>query len=156
MVECSRLWVPRVENGNPLLSLELHIVKGLCELLLGMRAFNQCFHACIIQPIFLGYFKVKAPSILEKINVTLWFTRKFMWLDWGFWCPTIAHANSLVIEKFKCFTWHTASHTWCFYTTSLHPWWVIPIKSTFLLYPCSKTHMGNMWHKFKLKRKACH
>jgi len=37
-------------------------------------------------------------------------------------------ANSLVIGKFKGLTWHITLHTWCFYTISLHPWWLIPIK----------------------------
>jgi Ni/Fe-hydrogenase subunit HybB-like protein len=86
MVECSHFWAQCVQNDIPLLILKPHIVQGLCELLLGMSSISQCLHARIIQPIILGYFKAKVISIIEKINVTLWFTHKFMYeqLDWKF------------------------------------------------------------------------
>jgi hypothetical protein len=60
-----------------------------------MWATSQYLHIGIIQPIILGYFKAKVISILEKINVTLWFTHKFMHeqLDWKFGRSTIAHGK---------------------------------------------------------------
>jgi hypothetical protein len=50
-------WKPIIESGTSHCKMIMWIVVRNVAL-------NQCFRACIIQPIFLGYFKVKAPSIL--------------------------------------------------------------------------------------------
>lgn len=89
MVECSHFWAPSfmIQNEDPLLILEIHIVQELCDFSLGMLELVQCLHVRIIQHIILGYFKAKSLVIkLGKIKVTLWFVHKFMyeWLNLSF------------------------------------------------------------------------
>jgi len=76
-----------IQNEDPLLILEIHIVQELCDFLLGTWKLVQCLHVRIIQLIILGYFKAKSLVIkLDKIKVMLWFVHKFIyeWLKLSF------------------------------------------------------------------------
>jgi hypothetical protein len=82
-------FVPQGQHMPPLQS-HMEVTTELVELLLSMREASVSLHAGIVQPIIIGFLQEKAPEVLQKLKVSLNWTRRFMRsrFNWRFRKPT--------------------------------------------------------------------
>ena len=70
-------FVPQGQHMPPLQS-HMEVTTELVELLLSMKEACVSLYAGIVQPIIIGFLQEKTPEVLQKLKVSLNWTRRFM------------------------------------------------------------------------------